>query len=195
MIQFSNLSLEGAWMMAIEYQGPTTLGLNSEKVPLLAGTDRQRMQKGAYVLSEDRDYRVTLVATGSDVWRAVEAAKMLQVDGTPCRTVSMPSMRRFDEQDEEYIRSIFPFDSRPVVSVEVGSTLGWAKYASAGIGQDQFGISMSPDVVFDHLNLTSRHIFLRVKEYLRKLEGKDARMQRWQIRRCHERAFPSATCF
>ena len=181
MIQFTNLSLQGAWMMAIEYQGPTTLGLNSEKVPLLAGTDRQRMQKGAYVLSEDRDYRVTLVATGSDVWRAVEAAKMLQVDGTPCRTVSMPSMRRFDEQDEEYIRSIFPFDTRPVVSVEVGSTLGWAKYASAGIGQDQFGISMSPDVVFDHLNLTSRHIFLRVKEYLRKLEGKDARMQRWQI--------------
>ncbi|KAL8736547.1 MAG: hypothetical protein Q9181_002375 [Wetmoreana brouardii] len=84
----------GAWMMAIEYQGPTALGLNSEKVPLLAGTDRLRMQKGAYILSEDRDYRVTLVATGSDVWRVVEAAKMLQADRTPCRTVSVRRTRR-----------------------------------------------------------------------------------------------------
>ena len=167
-------------MMALDHQGPTALGLNSEKVPLLAGTDRVRMQKGAYVLSEDRDYRVTLVATGSEVWRVVEAAKMLQADRTPCRVVSMPCMRRFDEQDDEYARSVFPLDARPVVSVEAGSTFGWAKYASAGIGQERFGSSMDPGAVFDHFKLTSRHIFSRVKAYLRELGGEDARMQRWR---------------
>ena len=166
--------------MAIDYDGPTVIGLNSEDVPRLGGTDRDRMQKGAYILCEDRSPHVTLISTGSDCWIVVEAANMLRKESINCRIVSMPSMQRFEAQDESYIRSVLPWDGRPIVSVEAGSTLGWPKYASASIGQEEFGVSMSAGAVMNHFHLTSRHIFERIKKYLDDVGDSDVRLLPWR---------------
>ena len=167
--------------MAIENDGPSVIGLNSEDIPQLRGTDRNKMQKGAYILFEDPNPRITLISTGSDCWRAVEAVHMLQNEGIPCRMVSMPSMRCFETQDEEYMRSVIPWDGRPIVSVEAGSSITWPKYASASIGLEEFGVSMSAGAIMEHFHLTSRYIFLRVKRYLEQIGKHDVRTMPWRM--------------
>ena len=123
----------GAWIMAIDHKGPSVLGLNRGAVPLQKGTDRIKMQRGAYVIVEDDDAKVTLVSTGSEVSQCVEAAKVLREGGIRARIVSMPSMRRFEQQDQEYILSVLPLDGRPVVSVEAMSMHGWARWYVGGL--------------------------------------------------------------
>lgn len=118
----------GAWIMALEYSGPTVLGLNVHEVPLQSGTSREKMQRGAYVIEEDHAANVTLISTGSELYQTVNAAKILRSQGLTTRVVSMPSMRRFEEQTREYIDSTLPRDGRPVVSVEAMSVHGWARW-------------------------------------------------------------------
>ena len=166
--------------MALDFQGPSVLGLNRHGVPLLEGTNRQKMQRGAYVIHEDMDYQVTLVSTGGDLFRAVEAAKLLLLSGIPTQVISMPCMRRFEEQDTLYQRSVFPWDGRPVVSFEAMSTHGWAKYASASIGQQRFGTTVVADAVFPYFRLTASHIVDRVKVYLKELDGRNAFTVPWK---------------
>lgn len=167
-------------MMAINNEGPTVIGLNLVAVPRLVGSDRNKMQKGAYVLSEDPKSRVTLISTGSDAWRVAEATNMLRKENIPCRMVSMPSMQRFNAQDETYVRSVLPWDGRPVVSIEAGSTLPWPRYASASIGQEEFGVSMSAGAVMGHFRLTPRHLFERIKVYLDEVGDRDVRLMPWR---------------
>ena len=171
---------QGAWMMALGFQGPSVIGLNRHAVPLLSGTSRDKMQHGAYVIHEDAAYKVTLISTGGDLYRAVEAAGLLKESGVSARVVSMPCMRRFEQQDEAYQREILPWDGRPVVSFEAMSTHGWAKYASASIGQLTFGTTVQADAVYPHFKMTSEHIFERVMVYLEDLEGKNAHLVPWK---------------
>ena len=166
--------------MALDFQGPSVLGLNRTAVPLLSGTSRHRMQRGAYVIHEDTAYKVTLISTGGDLYRAVEAAKLLKDSGVPTRVVSMPCMRRFEQQDEAYQRQILPWDGRPVVSFEAMSTHGWAKYATASIGQLTFGTTVHADAVYPHFKMTSEHIFMRVTAYLQDLGDKNAHLVPWK---------------
>lgn len=118
----------GSWMMALDHRGPTILGLNRGAVPLQAGTCRQAMRRGAYVIEENAAAKVTLISTGGDLYQAVDAAKILCDTGIPTRVVSMPSMGVFEKQTPEYIQSVIPRNGRPVISIEAMSTHGWAKW-------------------------------------------------------------------
>lgn len=166
--------------MAIDYEGPTVLGLGRTAVPLLDGTDRDKVQRGAYTVFEDLWAKVTLVSTGGDLYRAVAAAKLLRAKGIPTRVVSMPSMRRFEEQPEEYIRSVIPWDGNPVVSFEAMSTHGWAKWSTASIGQNEFGTTVQAGAVFEHFKMTEEHISQRVQVYLEDLGSRNARLVPWK---------------
>lgn len=118
----------GAWIMALDHDGPVILGLNRGAVPLQQGTDRIKMQRGAYVIVDDDYAHLTLVSTGSEVYQTVKAARLLAEGGIPTRVVSMPSMQMFEQQDQSYIDAIIPRDGRPVVSVEAMSMHGWARW-------------------------------------------------------------------
>jgi transketolase len=166
--------------MALEFKGPTVLGLNRHSVPLQVGTNRLKMQKGAYTILEDSDYKVTLVSTGGDLSRAVDASRMLKEAGIAARVVSMPCMRRFEQQDEAYQRSVFPWDGRPVVSYEAMSTHGWAKYATASIGHNSFGTTVDAKEVYGYFKLTEKDIFERVNVYLADLGNRNAHLVPWK---------------
>ncbi|KAF2175254.1 hypothetical protein K469DRAFT_765615 [Zopfia rhizophila CBS 207.26] len=170
----------GAWLMAIDHKGPTVLGLNRGAVPLQAGTDRIKMQKGAYVIEEDQEAKVTLVSTGSDVYQTVEAAKILRESVIATRVVSMPSMGVFAKQDPEYIQSVIPRDGRPVVSIEAMSMHGWARWATASIGLNRFGTTVHADAVAEHFQLNATHIARRVKGYLRDIGDDNALLTPWR---------------
>jgi transketolase len=99
--------------------------------------------KGAYVLREGTD--VVLLATGSEVGTALEAADSLRDRGISARVVSMPCWEAFEEQDRDY-RAKALGAGLPIVSIEAGSSFGWDRYADMSIGIDTFGAS-APDAV------------------------------------------------
>ena len=91
-----------AWNAALDsIKRPTALILSRQNLPLLDGSSKEGVYKGAYVISKEvkkADY--ILVATGSEVALAVEAQKLLAADGIDVRVVSMPCWSYFDAQDK-----------------------------------------------------------------------------------------------
>ena len=116
--------------------------------------------KGGYVLSESPTgtVDVVLIGTGSEVQLAVEAQDALAKDGIGARVVSMPSVEWFNEQDEEYRNSVIPADVKARVSVEAGSTLGWARIVGdhgRSVGIDHYGASADGALLFEKFNITA----------------------------------------
>jgi transketolase len=154
-----------AWRIAVEKGGPTALILSRQNLPVLAGTaGNTDVELGAYVLvSTDGEPDVVLIGTGSEVQLCVAAAERLAGEGIAARVVSMPCWELFEEQDDDYQDSILGIGI-PSVSVEAGTTFGWAKWATASVGIDHFGASapgpelmerfgMTIDNVVDHARL------------------------------------------
>lgn len=116
--------------------------------------------KGAYVLADSPsdNIDVILMATGSEVQLALAAREELAKEGVGARVVSMPCLEWFAEQDEDYREEVLPSSVTARVSVEAGSTLGWAKYLGAAgeaIGLDHFGASASGDVLYEKFGITA----------------------------------------
>lgn len=116
--------------------------------------------KGAYVLADSPsdNIDVILMATGSEVQLALAAREELAKEGVGARVVSMPCLEWFAEQDEDYREEVLPSSVTARVSVEAGSTLGWANYLGAAgeaIGLDHFGASASGDVLYEKFGITA----------------------------------------
>ncbi len=154
-----------AWRIAIEKGGPTALILSRQNLPVLDGTaGNTAVELGAYILrNTESDPDVVLIGTGSEVQLCIGAAERLALEGINARVVSMPCWELFEEQDDDYQDSILGMGT-PSVSVEAGTTFGWAKWATASVGIDHFGASapgselmerfgMTVDNVVDHVHL------------------------------------------
>jgi len=132
------------WKFAISHDGPTVLVLSRQKLPYLGDRDAA-VARGAYVLhGGEAKPDIILIATGSEVSLAIDAAKILEGQGTTTRVVSMPSMELFEAQDESYRESVIPSDVRARVSIEAGATFGWHRIVGdrgITIGLDHFGAS------------------------------------------------------
>ncbi len=151
-----------AWKYAIQPGvGPTALVLSRQKLPFL-GARNAEVARGAYVLREPGGaVDLILIATGSEVSLAVEAAKLLEQRGTRARVVSMPSWKLFDAQDDAYRASVLPPEIRARMSVEAAATIGWAKYVGdRGIayGLDHFGTSAPAAAIATEYQFTPEHV-------------------------------------
>jgi len=165
-----------AWRLAIERRrGPIALVLTRQKIPVL---DRQRyapaglLEKGAYILKEASGPRPTLIliATGSEVHLALEAAGGLEKEGISCRVVSMPSWELFEEQPLSYQRSVLPPDVKARISIEAASTFGWRRYVGQEgdpIGRDDFGASAPGEVVMKEFGFTVENVMARSRALLK----------------------------
>jgi len=153
----------GAWMAALERtSGPTALALTRQSVPLLPGDatlKREGVHRGGYVLvPETGALQTILMASGSEVQHAVEAAKTL---GAGVRVVSMPCWERFDRQSQAYRDQVLPPSCSRRVSIEAGVTMGWERYVGlrgAHIGIDTFGASAPGNVVMEKYGITAAHV-------------------------------------
>lgn len=131
-----------AWIAALSYKGPTALLLSRQNLPDVPGTDvpyADGVGRGAYILKKESaapDY--TLIATGSEVWLAVDVAKELEKLGKQVRVISFPCWELFELQDAAYQEEIFGGNLGKRVSIEAGVAQGWHKY----IGRDGIAISM-----------------------------------------------------
>ncbi len=147
--------------------GPAALILSRQELPVLRETLEPvfgTATDGAYVLYDPGDAAATLVGTGSEVHLCLAAASLLR-DEFALRVVSMPCWEWFDRTTQEYQAHVLP-EHHPVISVEAGVTLGWARYADESIGIDEFGTSAPGDVALEFFGFTPTAVAARVKEVL-----------------------------
>jgi transketolase len=156
---------------------PVALILTRQAVPTL---DRRKyaaaegVRRGAYILADADDGRpqVLLIATGSEVALCVEAYKALKTEGIKARVVSMPSWEMFEHYTRdhpEYREQVLPQSVTARVSVEKGSTLGWARYvgeSGCSIGMDAFGASAPLKELQKKFGFTCENIVASVKEQI-----------------------------
>ncbi|RRD05791.1 transketolase [Arachnia propionica] len=113
---------------------------------------------GAYILKEASESpRLILIASGSEVALAIDAAARLESEGVPTRVVSMPCQEWFDQQDEEYREQVLPAAVTARVSIEAGIAMGWAKYVGAkgaSVSIEHFGASASGARCFEEFGFT-----------------------------------------
>ncbi|MCX5908048.1 MAG: transketolase, partial [Deltaproteobacteria bacterium] len=162
-----------AWKLAVQHpEGPVALIMTRQAVPIF---DRTRVapaagvQKGAYILAEADGGKpeIILIATGSEVHLAIEAYSRARAEGIALRVVSMPSWELFEGQPLQYREQVLPPEVPRRISVEAGSTQGWAKYVGLSgvtIGIDHFGASAPGKVVLEKFGFTVDHIMEQVKK-------------------------------
>ncbi len=167
-----------AWALALERKdGPTLLALTRQSLPALerpASFRAEHLRRGGYVLreSEARD-AVTLIATGSEVGLALEAAKLL-APGLPCRVVSMPCPQLFLAQDPACRDAVLPPGGRRATR-EAGGTDGWHRRAGERgltIGLDRFGASAPPVQLQEHFGFTPGLVAERVRAWVEESEAR-----------------------
>ncbi|MEM3857563.1 MAG: transketolase [Thermoprotei archaeon] len=168
-----------AWKVALRNtHGPTAIVLTRQKVPVF---DREKLgsslklEKGAYILwqSSNLDPKVILIATGSEVALALEAAKVLASQNTPVRVVSMPSWELFDAQPKDYKDSVLPPHINARVAVEAGTSKGWERYVGLEgrvVGLNRFGASAPGQIVMEKLGFTVDSVVAAAKEVLQRAE-------------------------
>ncbi|HVM37744.1 MAG TPA: transketolase C-terminal domain-containing protein, partial [Sphingomicrobium sp.] len=164
-----------AWAAALASEGPTVLALSRQNLrPVRTeAADDNLTARGAYRLrSAAAPRKVILLATGSEVELALDAADRLEGRGIGADVVSMPSTTRFDAQDAAYREDILPdVSNREIlrVSIEAGTTIGWERYTGLHglrIGIDRFGVSAPAADAYEFFGLTPDAIAARVVDFM-----------------------------
>ncbi|MGY3820666.1 transketolase [Ligilactobacillus salivarius] len=161
-----------AWKVALEtLDKPTILVLsrqNLDTLPISKEKVFDGVEKGGYVVQRaENEADGVLIATGSEVGLALKAKEELQKKGKDVSVVSLPSWERFEAQSEEYKDTVIPKKIKKRVTIEAGSTYGWAKYAGdhgVMIGIDEFGMSAPSDIVLRELGMSVENIVSRYLE-------------------------------
>lgn len=162
-----------AWKAAIERRnGPTALSLSRQNLQH-QNRDAQQLaniERGAYVLVDSADKpELILIATGSEVELATEAAKVLTEKGKQVRVVSMPSTDVFEAQDASYKESVLPSDVPGRVAIEAGIADYWYKYVGLDgriVGMTSFGESAPAGDLFKHFGFTVDNVVAVAEELL-----------------------------
>ena len=160
-----------AWKCAIERRdGPSCLVFSRQTLAHQPRSDAQLalIEFGGYVLSDPADGKFDriLIATGSEVDLAMQAANALAKEGIGARVVSMPCTNVFDRQPQAYRDSVLPPAVRKRVAVEAGVTDYWRKYVGLDghvVGIDTFGASAPAEALFKHFGFTVDEVVAAVK--------------------------------
>ena len=168
-----------AWRAALlNATGPTVLALTRQNLPTY---DREGeglgaasgLQRGGYVFYEDapQGLQVVLVASGSEVDIAFNAAKQLAAEGVGVRVVSLPCWELFASQDAAYQASVLPAGVAKL-SIEAASTFGWARWVgndphkSASLGIDHFGASAPFQRLYQEFGLTVENVVATARQMI-----------------------------
>ena len=160
-----------AWRAAVErVDGPTCLLLSRQGLPHVTRSEEQRanISRGGYVVHEPASGvpAAIVIATGSELSLALDAARSLADDGIAVRVVSMPNTRVFDSQPEDYRESVLPKGLTARVAIEAGVTDYWRKYVGLSgevIGIDTFGESAPAADVFEHFGINAASVAAAVR--------------------------------
>jgi len=163
-----------AWRAAIlRREGPTLLALTRQKLPVL---DRSGLgaaagvRRGGYVLFDPPGApQAILLATGSELSVALDAARALGTEGIRARVVSLPSWELFAAQPAAYRESVLPAAVRARVSVEAATSFGWQRWLGEGgeaVSLDHFGASAPGERLFEEFGFTASRVADAVRRVL-----------------------------
>ncbi len=160
-----------AWKYVLENRdGPAALLLTRQGLTVL---DQEKygsatnVSKGAYVLVGSDKSDVLLLASGSEVGLAVEAAEKLSAEGISAQVVSMPCWELFEKQGREYKDSVIPPQTKARVGIEAGVELGWSKWLGdkgVFIGMSSFGASAPAKICFEKFGITADNVVTAAKK-------------------------------
>jgi transketolase len=159
-----------AWREALENSaGPTALVLSRQKLPVMGESARKnaRLDQGAYVLSDGPgEPELILMASGSEVSLAEEAAGRLRGDKISVRVVNMPSWELFEKAGKDARETILPPKVSARLAVEAGVAMGWERYVGDGgevIAMSGFGASAPGGVVMERFGFTVENVCARAR--------------------------------
>ena len=164
-----------AWIAALKNtEGPTAILLTRQNLPVLDRTQfpkANKLEQGAYVLWQSAPGRpqIILIATGSEVPLALDAAREVAKDGAKIRVVSMPSWELFEKQPDKIKRKVLPPYCRCRLAIEAGVTMGWEKYVGSKgrvFGLNHFGASAPYKVLAKEYGFTTENIARIVREMI-----------------------------
>jgi len=168
-----------AWRRLIQQPAPSALLLSRQNLPVLSGTDSEGVARGAYVLGDffaegSTSLQAILIATGSELHLALDAAKAMIAQGVSTRVVSAPSLEWFRQMPKQYQDSVLPPSIRARVSVEAAVAQGWHEWigdAGVALSLEHFGASASAEVLFEKFGFTVERICSAIKESLVKVKA------------------------
>jgi len=162
-----------AWKLAIQREsGPTALIFSRQTLPaqIADTTQVNHAHRGGYILvQEEGALDAIVIATGSEVALAVEAAERLKTAGRGVRVVSMPCTELFDSQEAGYRETVLPSDVLARVAVEAGHRDFWHKYVGLDgwvVGMDSFGESAPASALFQHFGLTADNVVAAIEDVI-----------------------------
>ncbi|QJC28095.1 transketolase [Enterobacteriaceae endosymbiont of Plateumaris braccata] len=163
-----------AWKYAIEnIHSPTGLILSRQNLPVQIRNQSKipYITYGGYILKDclEQNPDVILIATGSEVYLAVETYNQLTKLKYKIRVVSMPSTDVFDKQNEEYKNYVLPKKIKLRIAIEAGQTDFWYKYVGLNgivIGINKFGYSAPAEKLFKKFGFTVENIILKIQKIL-----------------------------
>ncbi|HVA10737.1 MAG TPA: transketolase [Candidatus Dormibacteraeota bacterium] len=163
-----------AWRQALTaVNGPTTLVLTRQKLPVIdrsACAPADNLRFGAYIIKDcSGTPDILLIATGSEVPLALEAATQLEKTGVSARIISMPSIELFEAQSDEYKASILPPSISKRLAIEAASAYGWRRYVGEQgdiLGIDEFGSSAPGPVMMEKHGFTVENVLKRANKLL-----------------------------
>ena len=161
-----------AWKNAVERaDGPTAMIYSRQGLPHQDRTAAQvaDINKGGYILKDAANAKAIIIATGSEIGLAMDAAAALEAKGTPVRVVSMPCAEIFCKQDAAYIESVLPAAITARVAVEAAHKDYWYKFVGlngAVVGMDTFGESAPIADLMKHFGFTVDAVVAAVESTL-----------------------------
>ena len=159
----------GAWKAAIEHgSGPSMISVSRHALPQLSGlTSRDGVSRGAYVLREEKEADVTLISVGAELSFATDTADKLRERGVKARVVSFPSHTLFRAQPLAYQREVLRRNEGiPAVVIEPYVSLGWERWADAGINMKGFGHSLPGKYIYKHFGFDGESLLQKVQGFL-----------------------------
>ncbi|MBE9031351.1 transketolase [filamentous cyanobacterium LEGE 11480] len=161
----------GAYKVAIERRTTSSvMAMSRQGLPQLEGSSIEGVERGAYIIDGDLDLPdIILIGTGSEVQLCIEAAKKLREDGTKVRVISMPCMRLFEQQDDDYKNAILPKATKKRLVVEALTSFGWHKYIGDEgdmISVDRFGASAPGGIIMEKFGFTVDNVVAQAKKVL-----------------------------
>ncbi|OHB56334.1 MAG: transketolase [Planctomycetes bacterium RBG_13_44_8b] len=162
-----------AWKFALEYRGgPVALLLTRQGLPVIDQSKHAsaaNLNEGAYILLGADKPDVLLLASGSEVPIALNAAEMLAKEKIKAQVISMPSWELFEKQDQKYKDSVIPPAVKARIGIEAGVELGWHKYLGEKgifIGMSTFGASAPFKVCFEKFGITAQNVVTAAKKVI-----------------------------
>lgn len=169
-----------AWKYALEHRdAPVGLLLTRQGLPVIDQrkfASAANVARGAYILTSRGKPDVVLLASGSEVSVAMEAAKLLDADGLSPQVVSMPCWKLFDKQDDKYRNSVLPRDVKARVGIEAGVEMGWHKWLGEDgvfVGMSTFGASAPGKTCFQEFGITAEKVAEAAKALVKEIKARE----------------------